>query len=286
MFRAARSVFFWLLVYLAAFPAGVQASGADEFWRVDQFWSGPRKPLLDLSYGLSTPRQRLFQGDLDKVGEMEVRLGYAKAKPQVENIVDLSDKFLFFNYASSDLFGRSSDPAKVKSEIIRFGIGGRGGYAYDWKSTYLYPYTQTSLLWTKFNTGRPVGLSANDVAILDRYEGSFRFGTSAEAGVAFGLGELFAVRAGYEVTAVYPRHVFWPWVGSYGLAMIGMGAISHFGENIVEASPTLGPIVYTLLRAGVAYGYYLVVRDNQYWPFGSETPMTTDGFRFGLTLTF
>ena len=242
--------------------------------------------MVDLTYGISSVRHRLFQGTLDEVGAMEVKLGYFRARPEFENLADLSDKYLFFNYASSDLLGRTLDPAKVKSEITRFGFGGRGGYAYDFTSTYLYPYSQTSFQWAKLNTGRPNNLSANDAAILDRYEGSFRFSASAEAGVAFGIAQVVSVRAGYEVTALYPRYVFWPWLGSYGLAMIGMGAISHFGEGIVEASPAVGPILYTLLRGGLAYGYYMLVRDNQYWPFSSETPLTTDGFRFGVTLTF
>ncbi len=276
----------WLVALLAASGAFQALAAGEDIWKVDQFWTGPKRPMLDFSYGISSPKQRVFQGNFDQVGEAEVRLGYAKSRPQVENIVDLSDKYLFFNYSSSDMFGRSADPAKVKSEIIRFGFGGRGGYAYDWKTTYLFPYTQTGLLWTKVSTGRPAGLSAGDIAILDRYEGSFRFGASAESGVAFGFAEILSVRAGYEVTAIYPRHVFWPWVGSYGIALIAMGAVSHFGEGIIDASPALGPIIYTILRAGITYGYYMLVRDDQNWPFASETPMTTDGYRFGVTLTF
>lgn len=275
----------WLLI-LVAVPGTLPALASEEFWEIHRFWSGPRKPLVDLTYGVNSVRHRLFEGELDRVGALEVKLGYFRAQPEVDNIADLSDKYLLFNYASSDLFGRSLDPAKVSSEITRFGFGGRGGYAYDFVSTYLYPYTQNALLWTQVNTGRPGTLSPGDAAILDRYEDAFRFGASAEAGLAFGIAQVVAVRAGYEVTAIYPRHVFWPWVGSYGLAMIGMGAISHFGEDIVEASPVLGPVLYTLLRGGLAYGYYLLVRDNQYWPFSSETPLTTDGFRFGVTLTF
>ena len=263
-----------------------EAGAGEEFWKVESFWNGPQKPMVDFSYGISSLRHRLFEGKLDKVGAVEVKLGFFKSRPEIDNVAYLSDSYLFFNYASSNLFGRALDPAMVKSEISRFGFGGRRGYAYDLTSSYLYPYCQTSLQWVKVSTGRPNGLSANDAAILDRYEGTFRFSAAAEAGVAFGFGHVAALRAGYEVMAIYPRHVFWPWVGSYGIATIGMGAISHFGEKIVEASPTVGPILYTLLRGGLVYGYYMLVRDKQYWPFSSETPMTADGFRLGVTMTF
>ncbi len=275
-----------MLLLLLSIPGIGQAMDDEKFWPIDKFWSGSRKPMVDFSYGVSSMRQKLFQGDLDQVGAVEIRLGFFKADPALANVARLTDRDIFFNYSAGDLFGRTPDPAKVKSEISRFGFGGREGYAYDFVTTSLYPYTRTALQWVKLSTGRPAGISANDAAILDRYEGTFRFSTSAEAGLAFGIGEIVSVRSGYEVMAIYPRHVFWPWVGSYGIAAIGMGAISHFGKDIVEASPTLGPVLYTLLRGGVAYGYYMLVRDNQYWPFRSETPLTSDGFRFGVTLTF
>jgi hypothetical protein len=275
-----------LLSIFLALPAPFQALASDEIWQIDSFWKGPRKPLVDISYGLSSLRHRLFQGSLDGVGAVEVKLGFSKARTDTAYIAFLSDNYSFFNYASSDLFGRTLSPAKVTSEIIRFGFGRRRGYAYDFTSWCLCPYTQTSLHWTKLKTGRPADLSANDAAILDRYEGSFRFSASAETGVAFRVGQVVSAHAGYEVMAFYPRHVFWPWLGSYGIATIGMGAISHFAKDIVEASPVVGPIFYTLLRGGLAYGYYMLVRDDQYWPFRSETPLTSDGFKFGVTLTF
>ncbi len=280
-----RHTMLFLLLCLSI-PGSALAMDGEKFWEIDKFWSGSRKPMMDFSYGISTVRHKLFQGDLDQVGAVEVRLGFFKADPAIANVARLNDRDCFFNYSASDLFGRTTDAAKVKSEISRFGFGSREGYAYDFITTSLYPYTRTGLQWVKLSTGQPAGLSANDAAILDRYEGTFRFSTSAEAGLAFGIGEVVSVRGGYEVMAIYPRHVFWPWVGSYGIAAIGMGAISHFGKDIVEASPTLGPILYTLLRSGVAYGYYALVRDNQYWPFRSETPITADGFRIGLTMTF
>jgi len=262
------------------------APAGEEVWRLEQFWTGPKKPLVDMTYGTGWVRHRLFQGNFNGVGTVEVRLGYSKAFPQQSNVVDLSDKFFFFNYTASDLFGRTPDQAKVTTEIVRFGYGGSRGFAYDFTTSYLYPYSQTTVRWTRLSSGRPAGLSLQDAEVLDRYEDAFRFGTSAEAGVALGFAQVFTAHAGYEVSAVYPRHVFWQWVGSYGLAMVGMSAVSHFGEEIVEISPDVGPVVYTLLRGGLAYGYYLLVRDNQYWPFKSETPLTTDGFRFGITLTF
>ncbi len=262
------------------------AQTGEKVWEVMNVWMGHRKPMIDLSYGIGPVKQKLFQGTLSDVSVIDVKLGYFRSKPESETPPGLDDKFVTFTYSASDLFGRSIGPAEVGSTMIRFGIGTRGGYALDFGSSYLYPYHQTSLLWTKLTTQRPADLSAADTDILNRYEGSFRFGASTEGGIAFGIGEVVSLRLGYEAAVVYPRHVFWPWVGSFGIAAIGMGALTHFAWNIVEASPTLGPFIYALLRAGLAYGYYLTVRDNQYWPFDSETPLTTEAVKFGFTFTF
>jgi len=260
---------------------------ADEgSWGFRQIWDGPRKPVIELTSGTGVVRHRLFLGNLSGTNQAELKLGYSRAKPRYENIVDLDEKFVLFNYAASNLFGRAVAAEDVGSTMIRVGTGSRTGYAYDFGGSYLYPYHQTAMLWTKLTTTRPSGMSAADVEILDRYEGAFRFGASTESGVAFGVGDIVSLRVGYEASVLYPRHVFWPWLGSYALASIGVGAISGFGREIVDTSPTIGPILYALLRGGVAYGYYLLVRDNQYWPFGSETPLTTESFKVGISLTF
>ena len=264
----------------------VDARADDKVWDVVNVWMGHRKPMIDLSYGFGPVKQKLFQGTLSDVSLIDVKLGYFRSKPESETPPGLDDKFVTFTYSASDLFNRSFDPTEVGSTMIRFGIGTRGGYALDFGSSYLYPYHQTSLLWTKVTTNRPPGLSGPDTDILDRYEGTFRFGGSTEGGIAVGIGDVVSLRLGYEATVIYPRYVFWPWLGSYGLATIGMGALTHFARKIVEASPTLGPFIYALLRTGLAYGYYLTVRDDQYWPFSSETPLTTEAFKFGVTFTF
>jgi hypothetical protein len=273
-----------IALLLAALAQNARAE--DKVWEVMNVWMGHRKPMIDVSYGFGPVKQKLFQGTLSDVSLIDLKLGYFRSKPDSETPPGLDDKFVTFTYSASDLFGRSIVPADVGSTMIRFGMGTRGGYALDFGSSYLYPYHQTSLLWTKVTTNRPPGLSAADTDILDRYEGTFRFGASTEGGIAVGIGDVMSLRFGYEAAAIYPRHVFWPWIGSYGIATIGIGALSHFARQIVEASPTLGPFIYALLRAGLAYGYYLTVRDNQYWPFDSETPLTTEALKFGVTFTF
>jgi hypothetical protein len=272
------------LLPLVAFPIAEQALASD--WGLNNVWGGPKKPLIELTYGTGSAHQRVLQGTFADYNQLGLNLGYARVRSDSGVTPSLDEKSVLFEYAAGTLFGRSVPPGNLGVTMIRFGTQSRDGYAYDFGGSYLYPYHQTRFLWTKVTTDRPAGLSPADREILDRYEASFRFGASTEGGLAFGLGEVISLRVGYEASVIYPRHVFWPWLGSFGIGAVGVGAISKFGREIVDASPTLGPIIYALLRSGLAYGYYLVVRDDQYWPFRSETPMTTESLKIGVRLTF
>lgn len=262
------------------------ATAADQFWQLDRYWGGPKKPMVDVSYGMDVMQHKLFDADLPDLRVGGIKLGYFRAKPKFPNIGELDDKFLFFDYAASEMFGSSAGSSSVNAELIRFGVGRREGYAYDFKSTYLYPYTQTAFSLTKVSSSQPAGLSAGDSATLARYRGDLRFGATGEVGLAYGIGDIVAVRAGYANWMINPRWVFWPWLGSYILNTIGLEVISNFGDDIVEGSPVLGPVIYTVLRGAVIYGFHVLMRDAQYWPFRSEKPLTGEGFRVGLTFTF
>lgn len=276
----------WILLGLTLVWSLPDAGAAEKFWNLERYWGGPRKPMIEVSYGQSVMQHKLFDAELPHLRTGSLKLGHFRANPKFPNIGELDDRFLFLDYTKDDLFGTASGSSPLGAELIRFGMGRREGYAYDFGSTYLYPYTQTAFCLTKLTTKRPAGLSEPDAAILDRFQGAFRFGSTGEVGMAFGMGDLVSIRAGYENWVIHPRWVFWPWLGSYIIGSIGMELISNFGDDIVEGTPTLGPLIYTILRGALIYSATLVLRDAQYWPFRSEKPMTGEGFRVGMTFTF
>jgi hypothetical protein len=124
------------------------------------------------------------------------------------------------------------------------------------------------------------------MSILERYEGTYRFGMNTEGGIRLSFSKLLALTASYEVAVVYPRHVFWPWLGSYAILNIATGLVSGFSDDIMRSSPAAGPIVYFLLKNGIAFAYYQGVKDKMNWPFTSETPMMLNTFKLGLSFTF
>jgi hypothetical protein len=262
------------------------ARAEEKIWDMEHYWREFRGPFVHLSYGLGEPKQKLYQGEFSKLGSMELRLGYTGGRAQQSGLLDVDDRFVFFNYMSSDLHTGTPAPTTTDLTMFRYGIGWREGYAYEFPNMELLPYQQTTLNFTTVHASRPQGLSSQDAAIIDRYDNAAPFGVSTEGGVAVQLSRLLFVHAGYEASVMYPRWVFWQWSGSYIIASCAMALVSGFGREIVKSSPEIGPVMYWILRNAAAYGYYLLLKDNQFWPFHSETPLTAEFFKVGVGLTF
>ena len=198
----------------------------------------------------------------------------------------MDERFVFGNYLSSDADFLEDKSGNVKSEAYRFGVGNRLGFGYKLGPVALIPYNQNQFIWTKLTTTRPDELNLNDMEILDRYEGTYRFGVSTEGGAKLQMFEFLSVVGSYELSVVYPRHIFWPWLGSYIILQTGLGMVSAFSEDIVKSSPVFGPIMYFLLKNGIAYAFYTGLQDRMNWPFNSETPLTFETFKVGSSIKF
>jgi hypothetical protein len=273
-----------LTILLAAGSAAQQAKAGDDPWYWDWGWKGPKKPTVDLTYGSGVLRGKAFAGDFKDIGSFELKLGYTRMRGGPSLSID--DKFLFGAAYDDATPLKASDGDAVGSKMIRIGFGSRGGYAYDFDAVYLYPYNEQTFSLTKMDFARPSGLNADALNLFARYEGPMRFGYSSETGLAVGVSELIAFRAGYDLTVINPRVMFWKLAGSYIIATAGYGVISSFGREIVNASPQWGPIVYALLRGAYTYAYYLAVRDKMNWPFNTEKPLTSQMAKVGVTFTF
>ncbi len=82
---------------------------------------------------------------------------------------------------------------------------------------------------------------------------------------------------------------FWYWSGSYLISQIGYNILAAFTDEIVDASPVIGPIVNFALKAGYLYGYYLLRQENMNWPFnqsGNEAALTFETINIGFSMVF
>jgi hypothetical protein len=131
---------------------------------------------------------------------------------------------------------------------------------------------------------RPNGF--NDREILNRYDKEFRFGTLVEGGVRFEAGQAVSLNVGYEAAVIFPRHLFWKHLGSFVIEESGKGALEYFIERVMDSSPAAAPIINVILKSAYSYAFYALKKDNMNWPFNTETPLTYETFKFGVTFVF
>jgi hypothetical protein len=277
--------FVWLILLLGFFPV-LQAQ--DDYEESDwERWKKDARPFLEGTYGIGSPEQVRFEGDFSQIGLVEGKLGYSKIKQYKNYVYSLDESFLYGGSLSTDLnFFDDDTLGKVNTETIRFGFANRLGYGYNIGAFNILPYNERSLVWTKVKTTRPDNLVQTDIDILNRYENSFRFGELTEGGVKLNMFRFLSLSGAYELQVVYPRHLFWKWLGSILIRDAGTAAITVFSEDILDRTAFLGPIIYFVLKNGLTYAFYNAMRYNMNWPFETEAPLTFVNYKLGVTLTF
>lgn len=240
-------------------------------------------PFSELSYGIDWPRHEDLQATFPSVGTLEFKSGLIYVDTLKNGLLSVGDGFILGSYYSPDLGGGSGGTEGLTGKLGRFGLGFSQGYGYDLKGTVIVPYFGASGTWTQMATDRPSNLTASDIDILNRYEGTYRFGPSAESGVMASFGQKFSLSGGYEANVVYPRFVVWEALGSYLIVGAANGAVTLFGLHLMENSPAYGPILMFAVRTALAWGVYQLWRDEMNWPFHSETPLTHETLKFGLS---
>jgi hypothetical protein len=229
---------------------------------------------------------QLFESEFAPIGGYEVKIGYSDISTYKNYVLGIDERYLFGSYYKDEFNIVDDEVTGVKTEATRFGFGNRLGFGYDIGPINLLPYSNIQYVWTEFNPVDSTGIPEEDAQILNRYADAFRFGHSGEAGINVQLFNSLSVGAGYEFAVIYPRHIFWPWLGSHIIQSSALGMISVFSEDIVNSSSLLGPLMYFVLRNGVAYAMYQGYKDKMNWPFESETPVTVETFKLNASITF
>ncbi|MFH1197274.1 MAG: hypothetical protein V1720_16365 [bacterium] len=255
-------------------------------WNVDLWdWYAYSSPTIELSYGLGEPKHKKFGSDFSKTGLAEIKLGYTTIDVYEEDfLIELDERYIVFSNIATKLQSEKRD-SNLDSDLWRFGFGKKTGYGYAMGFVSLIPYNDNAIIWSRLKM-KEYPEQVNDTQILDRYNESFRFGSTTEGGVKLQLGSVLSLNAGYEGAVVFPRHLVWKYLGSAILEEIATGAVDHFIKDVIDESPAAGPIIYALLRNGISFAFYSLRRDDMNWPFATETPLTYETFKFGMTFTF
>jgi hypothetical protein len=276
-----------LIKLLLSFLVLSSISYSQEEWQdyVDWAWGGKYSPYIEADAGYGSLNHKKITGAFSKVGTLDFRFGYTELKNYKDFVQSLDERYLFGTYISSDNVG-TTDQNEIKSEMWRFGLGNRLGFGYAIGNSSLIPYHQMQLVLTQPDFTYDSTLSQADMEVLNRLEGDLRMGITYEGGVKFYIARTFSINAAVEGAIVFPRYKFVHWLGSYALQAASLGVVSYFSEAIVNSSPFFGPIMYFVLKNGVAAAWYFAMKDQMYWPIESETPLAMETFRFGASFTF
>ncbi len=285
-------VFVFSLTIINAQNYNSSASNSDD-WSYD-FWDADTRPLIEVQYGFGEPKHKKFNSEFNDIGLVELKLGNSGIDYYYDGIVELNSGYIFVSQLSQDLKDDTKDELKVDSKLLRIGFGTRTGYGYGNEAFSLIPYFADNFMMSKLTdtnlpdvrTFVPDESFEVDQEILGRYEGAFRFSSSSEGGVKIELSNFISVNAGYEYSVVYPRFMTWKHLGSVAIEKIGLTALDNFIDEIFDRSPLSGPIVNFVLKNAYSYAFYTLKKEDMNWPFESETPLTYETFKFGVSFNF
>jgi hypothetical protein len=152
-------------------------------------------------------------------------------------------------------------------------------------SVSIMPYSSNSFAWSELSY--PVSeQSVTDNSALADFNDAFRFGSITEAGINLQLARGFSIQPKYEISDIYPRHLFGKQAMSSVIEVGGSYILDGFLKNIMKNAPVAGTFVSFILKNAYEYGFYQLRKNQMYWPFTSVAPLRYNTFKLGMTFTF
>jgi hypothetical protein len=292
------------IVILLIFSS-VHAQSEDWETEVTDFydkWDEDYKPWIEVNYGGGDLKHYDYSNFFQPVGEAQIKLGYSSITFDYDNVLNEHTAFLFFSMISDRYNFSSSTGNNVRSDSWQFGFGYRNGFGYDLGTVSILPYNQRGAIWSMLdvtdhyyrdvidNPGDRLDPESGEFSaegnMLNRYDGTFRFGLMQEGGINFYISRFVGIGVGYEFNTIFPRVLFWKASASLILHEVAQGSVTYFIQEIMDSSPAAGPVVYFLLKNGLSYAYYTLTKKYSNWPFETETPITYETFKINLSFAF
>jgi len=248
-----------------------------------------RQPTMSVFYGFGSPYQDGLHESLARQGALDIRLGGSRIRWAKEDAQILKSHYEFVTLSTiSPRLGKRPGPDEIGTDLWRFGFAfERGlGYGSDTREGVAVLLTNSGgLTWTDVKVRSDVA-DSSDLAMLERYEGALRFGTTTEAAVKVRVTQILMLEGTFERSLIFPRTLFAKWVGSSLIELVAQGLLDGFVGKVLESTPSAAPIAAFVLKNGLAYGFYELRRSQMNWPFSSEAPYALDTFKVGMTLVF
>jgi len=246
------------------------------------------KPSVEFSYGLSEIRLNTSPVGLSDAGMFELRLGFTEQKKTKyrKDVVDFNNGYISLSTASDEYISKNPSATSVNSSMWRFGFGNKSGYGLKLGSVSILPYNSISFEWTELKYENNTAIPDSNFMTLNDFNGTFRFGTSTEAGLNFQLFKGFSISPMYQISDVFPRHLFGKQSLSTLIELSGLVLLDAFTRQIIRNSAVAGVFVDFILKNAYEYGFYQLRKDQMNWPFTSTAPLRYSTFKIGMNFVF
>lgn len=273
-----------LLLIITASSVFAQSSTSSNKYNIYKKYFS--KPTIEVSYGLSEIRLNGNSYGLANTGMIEMKLGFTRQSNSRygNKILNYKNNFVFLSNASSDNYSGSNNPG-TSSDLWRFGLGNKEGYGVKLGSVSIMPYSSNSIAWSEISYPVSSETESDNSALAD-FNNAFRFGTTTEAGINFQLAPGFSIQPKYEISDIFPRHLFGKQMMSSVIEISGLVLIDEFTKSIMKNTPVAGTFVNFVLKNAYEYGFYQLRKDQMYWPFTSVAPLRYNTFKLGMMFTF
>ncbi len=283
---------FFPVVCLCSFMLQNSASGQSDTteWteNLHEFWQ--RRPALSLFYGVTHLSWDALTSGIPNPGLVELRLGRARQDVEDESARIVQNRYDFFALAAiSNSLGTRALEGDVNLDLWRLGLGHNAGYGYAFgnpagEQAFLL-YHGGALGWSRLRVKDNIASTA-DSTQLALYDKAFRFGMHMEAGASYRLLPQCEITLAYERGIIFRRHQVGKWIGSVATEGVGQWLVDRFVHRVMKLSPASGPVVAFLLKNGLAFGMYQLRRTEMFFPFSSESPLTDDVYKVGMTIVW
>ncbi len=245
-----------------------------------------RKPIVSFLYGSATLSRESIAGTVEYATTFGGSLGIAKEKTWARDngIVQYRANNLYIWIGKG---ANAQGYTTTSMDMFRIGLMDESGFGYKFSETSNLTFLVASapLSWTSVTPLAFASDTASAQSLRD-FEGGIRFGESMRPAISWRIAEPVSLRVGYEWSQIYPRHMFWYWMLSQTIEGIADGTATWFAREIGKSSPGAMPIVYFLLKNGVAAGFKALRTNQMNWPFTTEAPLNSHMWNVGVAVHF
>jgi hypothetical protein len=259
--------------------------------QVKSFWFQSNS-FFELTYGSLLPNQSDFDKEFARIGTVEMKYGRSEFNTFSTTNSYINDWYLFLSYLDSKLSPGGINTDEVALQSIRFGFSRRQGFGYGSPKFSFTPFVTLSVgFYDLFNFSDflkpdPGETPDEDYNRLNRYLKNLSFGNKINYGFDFNFKNNFNIQINYETSIMTPRFMTWKWMGSGLLVDAGYHLIFNLTDKWVNQMPVYGPVINFIARSTYLYGYYMLRKDDIYWPFNTETPLRFEGLNLGISYKF